>query len=221
MADVTSGQKVRIYTGSGPNQYYDIPVEQSGIGMNALDQTVSGLKTFSGNNVHSGNNAFSGNNTHTGLETFTGIVVMGPNSGQIVATSTTLSKTEIVGTAAGDLGHANGAVIVAAPAATHTYVFIGMNLIYDFGVAAYTGGADDLVVCYGAGGATLSGATTSANLLGAAGDKQVFVYPLTTAGNPLTAGAGINLKSTAWTDPGTAVGTLRIITFYRVIEHGL
>jgi hypothetical protein len=139
----------------------------------------------------------------------------------IITEQTTLTATEIVGTAAGDLGHANGAALIAGVSSAYAMEFVSAVLIYDFDTAAYTGGADDLVVCISGGGATLSGATTAANLLGAAGDKIVAVYPLTTAGNPLSVGTGISLKSTAWTQPGTAAGVLRCQVAYRLHRTNL
>lgn len=161
------------------------------------------------------------NNTFTGGQTFNGTVTYGASSGQVLTATTTLTATEIVGTTAGDLGHANGATLIADPASSLTIQFIGAILVYDFATAAYTGGGNDLVICYGSGGTTLSGATTSANLLGAAGDKIVSVYPLTTAGVPMVVGTGISIKSTAWTQPGTAAGVLRCTVYYRLLTTGL
>lgn len=139
----------------------------------------------------------------------------------VITEQITLTATEIVGTAAGDLGHANGATLVAGVSSAYAMEFVSAILIYDFDTAAYTGGGNDLVVCIGSGGATLSGATTAANLLGAAGDKIVSVYPLTTAGNPLSVGTGLSLKSTAWTNPGTAAGVVRCQVSYRLHKTNL
>lgn len=135
---------------------------------------------------------------------------------------TTLTATEIVGTAAGDLGHANGATLVAAPEAGFALQFVSAIAIYDFGVAAYTGGGNDTSIRLGGGGAAITGVVTSANLLGAAGDKIVRFDPLSTAALPVTENVGISLTSTtAWTQPGTAAGVLRVYTTYRVIATGL
>lgn len=139
----------------------------------------------------------------------------------IITEQVTLTATEIVGSAAGDLGHANGAALIAGVSSAYAMEFVSALLIYDFATAAYTGGGDDLVICISGGGATLSGATTSANLLGAAGDKVVMVYPLTTAGVALSVGTGISIKSTAWTQPGTADGVLRCQVSYRLHKTGL
>ena len=138
------------------------------------------------------------------------------NTGQLLTATATLTATQIVGTNAGDLGHADGAVIVAAPGAGYVMEFISAVLIYDYSTAAYTGGGNDLVFQSSSGAVALSGATTAANLLGAAGDKIVQVNPLSTAGIVKTANTGINLKSTAWTQPGTAAGVLRVHVQYRI-----
>jgi hypothetical protein len=190
--------------------------------------------------IETGSNDFTGTNTFLGLSTDTisektsdtGVTVDGvllkdgqvaatalgnaASTGQILTVVTTLTATEIVGNAAGDLGHANGATIVTAPTSAYTIEFISAVLFYDFATAAYTGGGDDLVVCIGSGGATLSGAATSASLLGAAGDKIVMLTPLSTAGIALSVGTGLSLKSTAWTNPGTAAGQLRCHVSYRI-----
>lgn len=134
---------------------------------------------------------------------------------------TTLTATEIVGTAAGDIGHASGATLVAAPTSDYTLEFVSAVAIYDYSTAAYTGGANDLVVAIGSGGAAISGVCSTANLLGAAGDKIVYFVPLATAAVPMSVGTGISLRGTAYTNPGTAAGVLRVYTTYRVITTGL
>lgn len=120
-----------------------------------------------------------------------------------------LTATEIVGTSAGDLGHAAGAVLVAAEADV-VHEFISAVLVYEFDTAAYTGGGDDLVIRQGT--TAVGAAITSANLLGAAGDK---VYQSTAIAAALTANSTLNIKSTAWTQPGTAAGVLRVRLTYR------
>lgn len=134
---------------------------------------------------------------------------------------TTLTATEIVGTAAGDIGHANGATLVAAPSSNYTLEFVSAIAIYDYSTAAYTGGANDLVVAIGSGGAAISGVCSTANLLGAAGDKIVYFVPLATAAVPMSVGTAISLRGTAYTNPGTAAGVLRVYTTYRIITTGL
>lgn len=134
---------------------------------------------------------------------------------------TTLTATEIVGSAAGDIGHASGATLVAAPSSDYVLEFVSAVAIYDFNTAAYTGGANDLVVAIGSGGAAISGVCTTANLLGAAGDKIVYFVPLATVAVPMSVGTAISLRGTAYTNPGTAAGVLRVYTTYRIITTGL
>lgn len=133
---------------------------------------------------------------------------------------TTLTATEIVGTAAGDIGHASGATLVAAPSSAYALEFVSAVIVYDFATAAYTGGANDLVVALGSGGAALTTAITSANLLTAAGDKVLAIKAIATE-IPLTVGTAISLRGTAYTNPGTAAGVLRVYTTYRIITTGL
>lgn len=133
---------------------------------------------------------------------------------------TTLTATEIVGTAAGDIGHANGATLVAAPSSGYALEFVSATIIYDFATAAYTGGANDLVVALGSGGAAVSSTITATNLLTAAGDKVLTIKAIPTE-IPLTVGTALSLRGTAYTNPGTAAGVLRVYTTYRIITTGL
>lgn len=133
---------------------------------------------------------------------------------------TTLTAAEIVGTAAGDIGHANGATLVAAPSSDYALEFVSAVLIYDYDTAAYTGGNNDLVIALGSAGAAVSTAITDANLIGAAGDKVLRISAIATEKN-LTVGTGISLRGTAYTNPGTAAGVLRVYTTYRIYTTGL
>ena len=155
--------------------------------------------------------------TATGESTLTGGIAQSTNS--VVKTKeVTLTATEIVGTDAGDLGHAAGAVLVAAQAGI-TYEFISAVLVYDFDTAAYTGGGDDLVVRQGT--TAVSAAIAAADLLGDTADDIAYVNALAAADIKLTANSTLNLKSTAWTQPGTAAGVLRCFVTYREITTNL
>jgi len=159
--------------------------------------------------------------TFAGSVTAPSGVSMGTSNAEMLTVLTTLTATEIVGTAAGDIGHASGATLVAAPSSAYTLEFVSAVAIYDFNTAAYTGGANDLVVAIGSGGAAISGVCTTANLLGAAGDKIVYFVPLSTVAVPMSVGTAISLRGTAFTNPGTAAGVLRVYTTYRKILTGL
>ena len=134
---------------------------------------------------------------------------------------TTLTATEIVGSSAGSIGHASGASLVSAQGAGYSIELISAVCIYDFDTAAYTGGANDVVIAYGGGGAAITGIVTTAKLLGAASDKQVVFYPLAAAATDLASNTGLSIRGTAFTQPGTAAGVLRVYTTYRVITNGL
>ena len=131
----------------------------------------------------------------------------------------TLTATEIVGTAAGDLGHAGGAELVAAPGAGYALQFISAVLVYDYDTAAYTGGAgDDLTIFINS--VAVSGAIATADLITKAGDTVISLNALTTD-HVLGVNSNINLASTAVTQPGTAAGVIRAKVTYRVVTTGL
>ena len=144
------------------------------------------------------------------------------SSGQEITVLTTLTAATIVGTTAGTLGHASGVNLVAAPSSAYALQFVRAIAIYDYATAAYTGGGNDTSIRLGSGGAAITGVVTSANLLGAAGDKIVRFEPLATAALPVSVGVAISINSTtAWTQPGTAAGVCRIYTTYRAVTTGL
>lgn len=153
--------------------------------------------------------------------TASGGVSMGTSNANMFTVLTTLTATEIVGTAAGDIGHANGATLVTNPSSDYVLEFVSAVAIYDFATAAYTDGANDLEIAIGSGGAAITGVCSTANLLGAAGDKIVYFVPLATAPVPMSVGTNISLRGTAYTNPGTAAGVLRVYTTYRIITTGL
>ena len=132
----------------------------------------------------------------------------------IKTATVTLTPTTIVGTDAGDLGHASGVELVAAPGAGYILEFVSAVLSYDFGTAAYTGGGDDLVIRQGT--TSVSAAIASADLLGDTADDIAYVNALSAADIKLTANSNLNLKSTAWTNPGTAAGTCKVHVQYRI-----
>lgn len=155
------------------------------------------------------------------MVTASGGVSMGSANSTMFTVLTTLTAAEIVGTAAGDIGHASGATLVTNPSSDYVLEFVSAVAIYDYATAAYTGGANDLVIAIGSGGAAISGVCSTANLLGAAGDKIVYFVPLATAAVPMSVGTNISLRGTAYTNPGTATGVLRVYTTYRIITTGL
>lgn len=143
------------------------------------------------------------------------------NVSPVYITEATLTATEIVGTAAGDVGHAAGAALVAAPGAGYALEFISAVLIYDYDTAAYTGGGDDNVIQNGSTATAFTAAIAGADLLEAASDKMVQVNALSATDQVLVANMAISLKGTALTQPGTAAGVLRCHVSYRIHTLGL
>jgi len=131
-----------------------------------------------------------------------------------------ISAADITATDAGKLGHAAGVPLVAAPGANKVVDLISAVMIYDFDTAAYTAGGN--ITVNSNGGAALTGTVTAANSLGASTDKLVRFVPLSTSGVALTANKGLNLvAASAFTQPGTAAGVVRVKVLYRVITTGL
>jgi len=137
---------------------------------------------------------------------------------------TTLTATQIVGTAAGDVNHADGALLVAAKGAGVVLQFVSAVLVYDFGVAAYTGGGDDTVINVGITGTQVAhtAAIAAAAIWTAAADSITQVVELSASDQALVANNFISLYAgTAPTQPGTAAGVLRCYVTYNEITTGL
>jgi hypothetical protein len=131
-----------------------------------------------------------------------------------------IASAAITGTSAGQLGHADGVVLVAAPGTGKALEFISAVVINDYATAAYTGGGN-VSVNY-AGSVAGSGVVTFANSIGAAADKLAVVFPVVPTNNQLIANTGLNLvAASAPTQPGTAAGVVRVKIAYRVHTTGL
>lgn len=134
--------------------------------------------------------------------------------------SGTISAANIVATTAGAFGHANGVIMLAAPGAHVVNEVISCVLLYKFATAAYTAGGN-ITVNNGAGGAAITGLVSAANSVGAASSKVVFFVPLSTVGIALVENGPINLvSSAAFTQPGTAAGTITWYLNYRQYNTG-
>lgn len=146
---------------------------------------------------------------------------VGPRISNVQTASGTITSANITGTSAGQLGHANGVVLVAAPAASTVNQLVSAVLINDFAVAAYTGGGNT-TINIGAGGAALTGLVSNANFIQSAADKVIEFVPLAATFNTYTITNPINLvTASAPTQPGTAAGVFRYVVHYRVITTGL
>jgi hypothetical protein len=166
-----------------------------------------------------------GAGTGTGVA---GTVVVANGYGMTLSTNvvlfhaeTTLTVAEIVGTSAGDIGHAAGATLVAAPGAGYALEFVSAVLIYDHATATYPGGGDDNVIQNGDTATALSTVIAGADLLEASGDKMVTINALAATDQVLVANKPLSFKGTALTDPGTAVGVLRCHVAYKRHTTGL
>lgn len=134
--------------------------------------------------------------------------------------SGTITAAQIISTAAGGLGHANGFIMVPAAPANFMNQLMSAVLINAFSVAAYTGGGN-LTINIGGGGAALTGLIATANFIQAAANKVIEYVPLAAVPNVYTTANPLNLvSSVAPTNPGTAAGVFRYIVNYRVVPVG-
>ena len=126
-----------------------------------------------------------------------------------------ISAANIIATGAGAFGHAAGVVLVADPGAGKSVELVSALLSTTFGVAAYTAGGNITVNTNG--GAAVTGLVSAANSLGAAASNIYQFLPLAAAAQVYTVNKGLNLVSTvAFTNPGTATGTLKVFVTYRI-----
>ena len=127
----------------------------------------------------------------------------------------TITAAEIIATTAGGLGHANGYPMVAAPDATYCIELISVVCHFTFGVAAYTAGGN-ITVNWSGGSGALTGLVSAANSLGAAASSSWMFWPLDTVAVQSISATGINLvSSAAFTNPGTATGTIAYVVNFR------
>lgn len=137
------------------------------------------------------------------------------DAGGMSAVTIPITSAMITGTAAGQLGNANGVPLVPDPPAGTLIELISCIVSYKFATAAYAAGGNLSVNING--GAAVTGVVSAANSIGAAADKAVELLPLAAAGNVLTPAKGLNLvSSAAFTQPGTAAGTAKCYVMYRV-----
>jgi len=131
----------------------------------------------------------------------------------------TISPANIVGTAAGQLGHANGVEMVSAGDADTVTQLVSCMIVNNFGVAAY-GGGGNIAVAIGGGTTALTGIAASFDT--AASDTIMELVPLAATKLTHTKGRGLNLiDSGAPTQPGTATGVFTYVVRYRRVKTGL
>jgi hypothetical protein len=139
----------------------------------------------------------------------------------ILTVSGTITSANITGTSAGQLGHAQGVVLVS-PGGTHIInQLVYAVLINAFNTAAYTGGGNTSINI-GGGGAALTGVAAAASFITSGANKIIEFVPLAATFNTYTENNSLNLVSaSAPTQPGTAAGVFRYIVGYRQIATGL
>lgn len=141
----------------------------------------------------------------------------------ILTATGSISAANITGTSAGQLGHANGVVLLAGGGATVINQLVYAIIENDFLTAAYTGGGATGIKLNG-GGVAVSNTVAAAVFVQAAADISVELTPppsLTVASvYPLN--NGLNLVSaSAPTNPGTAAGVIKWKIGYRAITTQL
>ncbi len=128
---------------------------------------------------------------------------------------------DITGTSSGQLGHANGYVVVPAYGADKIVELVSAIFMNEFETAAFTGGGNTTVNISG-GGAALTGLVSNANFIQASADKIIQFVPLAATFNTLVANKGLALvTASAPTNPGTAAGNINYRVVYRVHSTGL
>lgn len=142
---------------------------------------------------------------------------VGPRVSNVQTASGTITSANITGTSAGQLGHANGVILVPAAATGFVNQLVSTVLINSFSVAAYTGGGNT-TINIGGGGAALTGLVSNANFIQAAANKVIEFVPLAATFNTYTTANSLNLvTASAPTQPGTAAGVFKYVVHYRVI----
>jgi hypothetical protein len=142
--------------------------------------------------------------------------VSGNGSTLLCTSLTAISSANTTAVTAGTFGHANGVILAAAPGLGYLLELISAVMSYTYATAAYTGGGN-ISVNIGAGGSALTGVIAAASSVGAGSSNIIQFVPLSTAGFALTANTSINLvAASAFTQPGTAAGTIKVFTTYRI-----
>jgi hypothetical protein len=132
---------------------------------------------------------------------------------QLLTATVAITATEIVGNAAGDIGHAAGVTLVTAhPGKIIEPVQVIINFTY--ATAAYTAGGD--ISAKYSGGANATGVCIAGNSIGASASNIHVLRPL--AGQSLVNTNLVLVAASAFTNPGTAAGTATIKTIYRLID---
>ena len=128
-----------------------------------------------------------------------------------------IPATAIVGTSAGDLGHANGVPLVTTPGSGKFLEFISALLIFDGAGTSYADGGN---VTINLGTTPITGLVSAANSFGSNGQKVYQFQPLTTAAYSALLNTGLNLTAAAAFTAGTGTGVGKVQIQYRIHSTG-
>jgi len=127
-----------------------------------------------------------------------------------------ISSAKITSTAAGDFGHASGVPLVPDPGTGKMVELVSLVFKYTRDTASYTGGGNISVNLNGS--TAVTGVVSAADSLGNAASRLYLFVPLSAAATLHVENKGLNLvAASAFTQPGTAAGTIRIIINYRIV----
>ncbi len=129
----------------------------------------------------------------------------------------TILPADIIGTDAGQLGHAQGVVMVPAGNSDEATILVSCVIINDKGDAAY-GGGGNLTVNISAGGAAVTGIAASFDT--ASSDTVMQLVPLAADKITYTLGHGLALVDSG-APTGTHTGKFRYIVRYQRVKVGM
>jgi len=128
-----------------------------------------------------------------------------------------IPATAIVGTSAGDLGHANGFPLVVTPGSGNFLEFVSALLIFDGKGGAYADGGN---VTINLGTTPVTGIVSAANSFGATGQKVYQFHPLSTAAYSALLNTGLNLTAASAFTAGNGTGVGKMHIQYRIHVTG-
>jgi len=128
-----------------------------------------------------------------------------------------ITAAAIVGTAEGDLGHANGVPLITTPGSGKFLEFVSALLIFAGAGGTYADGGN---ITVNLGTTPVTGLVSAANSFGSNGQKVYQFQPLSTAAYSALLNTGLNLTSSAAFTAGTGVGVGKVQIQYRVHTTG-
>lgn len=137
-----------------------------------------------------------------------------PND-EVLIVQKEITAAMITSTDAGNLGHADGVPLVADPGAGRMIELVSVIFEYTRDTATYGGGGNISINLNGS--TAVTGVVSAANSLGNGASRLYLFIPLAAAATLLVENKGLNLvAASAFTNPGTAAGTVTVTVKYRV-----